>query len=81
MRHHVPVMTALLCLVGLSVIEARTWTDSTGKYQLEADFVDFNDGKVLLTRGDAQIIAIELSQFSQADQQYVRKELQRRRAA
>jgi len=70
----------IACLLGPSPTEARVWTDSAGKHQLEADFVDFNDGKVLLTQADGQIFAVNLEQFSQADQDYVRRELKRRRA-
>lgn len=77
----VPLMTILIGLIGLPIAGARTWTDSTGQYRLDADFSDFNDGKVILKRPDGQVIAIELKEFSKADQDYVRKETQRRRAA
>ena len=70
----------LLYLSGLEIAAARTWTDRTGKQQVEADFVDFNDGKVLLTQADGQIFAVNLEEFSKQDQEYVRRELKRRRA-
>lgn len=86
MRISIPLITLLLCLstlscrFGPSIAEARTWTDSTGKLQFEADFVDFNDGKVLLTQAGGQIFSIQLEKLSKADQRFVRKELERRRA-
>ena len=76
---HVPFATLLTCLLGGLPAEARTWTDASGQYQLEGDFVDFNDGKVVLSGPDGQTMAIPLGEFSEADRQYVRNELTRRR--
>jgi len=80
-RKRILLITALLCLPGPSAAEGRTWTDRTGKHQLDADFVDFNDGKVVLRRADAQSLRIDFAEFSTADQQYIRNEVRRRRAA
>ncbi len=81
MRELTALFAGLICLLGPSITHGRTWTDRTGKLQLEADLVDFYDGKVRLRRGDEPILVIDIDQFSQADQEYVRRELQRRRAA
>jgi len=77
---HIPLTTLLTCLLAVPPAEARTWTDAGGRYQIEGDFVDFNDGKVVLSGPDGQTMAIPLAEFSKADQQYVRDELKRRRA-
>jgi len=59
----------------------RTWSDSTGRYQIEAALVDYADGKVRLRKTDGQVIAVAVSKLSRADQRYVRHELVRRRDA
>lgn len=75
-----------ICLVGLliaisSVALARTWTDSTGKYRVEAEFVEFTDGNVKLKKTDGNIVSVPASKLSKADQQWVRDELKRRRSS
>lgn len=50
----------------------RTWTDSTGQYKTEAEFVDFKDGRIHLKKADGTVVAIPLDRLSPADQQLVR---------
>ncbi|NUQ62263.1 MAG: PQQ-binding-like beta-propeller repeat protein [Pirellulales bacterium] len=59
--------------------ELRTWTDSSGKFQIEASMLGFSDGKVQLEKADGSQIAVPTSKLSKADQQYVRQQLSRRR--
>jgi uncharacterized protein with FMN-binding domain len=51
--------------------EVRTWSDSTGKFQTEAELVDFADGVVRLRKSDGQTISVPLEKLSVADQQFV----------
>ncbi len=51
----------------------RTWTDSTGKYKVEASLVELKDGQVTLKKPDGQVVAIPLERLSEADQQFVRE--------
>jgi hypothetical protein len=71
------VFVCALCLVGLAVsfAFARKWTDSTGKYSVEADFVDFNDGKVTLKKENGGTLSISIDKLSQADQEYVKSQV------
>ncbi len=50
----------------------RKWTDSSGKYTVEADFVDFKDGKVQLRKHDGKTVTVPIEKLSQADRSYVR---------
>ena len=61
--------------------DLRTWTDSTGKYSIEAEFHEFKDSKVHLRRADGTVIAIPASKLSREDQQFVRDLLRQRNAA
>ncbi len=77
------VALSAICVVQVmlivSCVLARTWTDSTGKYQVQADFVKFENGQVFLKTQDGKTLAIPMSKLSTADQSWVRDELRRRR--
>ena len=51
---------------------ARTWTDSTGKYTIEADLIGFDDEQVIVQRQDKELGAFPLDQLSEADRQYLK---------
>ena len=53
--------------------KARQWTDSTGNFKVEAEFVESKDGKVQLKKASGSIITIPFEKLSQADQKFVRE--------
>jgi hypothetical protein len=55
--------------------DARTWTDSTGKYKIEAAFVEVKDGAVRLRRPDGRVVKLPLAKLSPADRRYVKEQL------
>jgi hypothetical protein len=50
---------------------ARKWTDSTGKYTVEADFVDFRDDNVRLKKDNGDTISLPIEKLSRDDQEFV----------
>lgn len=50
----------------------RTWSDSSGKFKIQAKFVSEADGKVTLEQADGKEIEIELKKLSAANQKYVK---------
>lgn len=52
--------------------EIRTWSDSTGKFKIQAKFVSQANGKVKLEREDGRPIEIGLNQLSEDDQKYLK---------
>ena len=54
----------------------RTWSDASGRFQIEAAFVSVVDGKVNLRRADGRVIAVPLEKLSAADQAYVQQQQQ-----
>ena len=52
---------------------ARTWTNSTGKFKIEGEFVKLADGTVDIRRDDGKLIRIPLDKLSEEDQKYVRE--------
>jgi len=53
----------------------RTWTDSTGKYKIEAELVDCQEGEVRLKKVGGQIISVPSSRLSAADQKLIQEML------
>jgi hypothetical protein len=63
---------------GLAPCLARTWTDVTGRYQFDADFVDSNNGKVWLKQEGTPTVNLKLGELSKADREFVDQEMRRR---
>jgi hypothetical protein len=55
-----------------NVVLARVWTDSTGKYSIDADLISFNDSTVVLQRPDHQLGQVPIDKLSQADRDYLK---------
>ena len=51
----------------------RVWVDVTGKYKVEATYVDFKDGKVTLRRSDGKEVDVDVEKLSAADRKLVRE--------
>lgn len=51
---------------------AREWTDSTGKYTINADLVAQNDVTVVLKKENNQLVAVPLEKLSTQDQTYLK---------
>jgi hypothetical protein len=60
---------------------AREWTDSAGRRQVEAEFVDADGDQVWLKPPDAATFSVPLSGLSKSDQEHVRKLLRDEKAA
>ena len=69
------IAAVLVLAVCTSVASARTWTDSTGKHTVEAEFVDLKDGKVRLKKEDGRTITIPIERLSEADRAYVKSQI------
>src|SRR4051812_6329121 len=65
-------LVIVLFLLIPSVVFARVWTDSTGKYSIEADLIAFNDTTVVLQRADHQLGQVPIERLSQADRDYLK---------
>jgi hypothetical protein len=53
-------------------VSARLWTDSSGRYTLDADLVDFNDQTVVLQRADHELVAVAIENLSNQDRDYLK---------
>lgn len=68
-------------LLSLSVLLARTWTDITGKYTVDAELIGYTEKQVILQRTDHHLAAVDVEQLSQADKDYLATEEARLAAA
>ncbi len=55
------ILTLLVCCETTATAqqrERRTWTDSTGKFSVEAEFVAISDGKLVLKKAGGKEISV-----------------------
>ncbi len=68
-------IAAIACFIAVSIaadVEGRLWTDSTGKYTLEAKLIMFNDKSVVLQREDHELVAIPVEKLSDKDREFLK---------
>jgi hypothetical protein len=53
-------------------VEARQWTDSTGKYTVNAELVAQSETTVVLKKENHQLVAVPLAKLSTQDQEYLK---------
>lgn len=53
--------------------DLQTWTDSSGKFQVDAALISFDGEKVRLRKADGEIIDVEISRLSTASQELLEK--------
>lgn len=61
-----------LTITSLTSASARVWTDTSGKYSFEADLIAFNETDLVLQKPDKTLVAVDMEQLSEADQEYVK---------
>ena len=58
------MLSMLLLLLAVSPAWARKWTDSTGRYSIEAELVEVKDGKAWLKKAGGKVVAVPLTKLS-----------------
>jgi hypothetical protein len=54
--------------------DLQTWTDSSGKFQVEASLISIDGDQVSLRKADGQIIVLDISRLSAESQKRLKKE-------
>ena len=70
MRRVLAGMAVLLCATGLC---GREWTDSTGKFKVEAELKGVEKESAVLQKSDGTVIRVPLARLSAPDQEYVKR--------
>lgn len=60
-----------VCLVAATRSDARTWTDATGKYKLDADLIARGANSVVLQRQDGSLATVTINELSADDKKYL----------
>jgi hypothetical protein len=68
-----------LCVCDARAEESRTWTDKSGKFSVEGEFVEITAGKARLKLKDGKVVTLPLAKLSENDRIYVRDLLKKRR--
>ncbi len=66
------ILCLIVALVTQSSAYARLWTDSTGRYTIEAELIAFDDKSVVLQRADHELGFLPIEQLSEADREYLK---------
>ncbi len=65
-------LTMILVLASaVTATDSRVWTDSTGKFRIEAEFVSSSDGTVVLRTKEGKEITLSIEKLSEQDQSYL----------
>ena len=67
------IFTAALLVRG--PVQARTWTDSTGKFSIDADLIAADERRAVLEVAKNRLISVDVERLSTADQEYLRAQL------
>src|SRR5690349_10635563 len=59
-------------LYSQSTATVRKWSDTSGKYKVDAEFLGLKDGKVSLRKTDGNSIEVPLEKLSKADRDFVK---------
>jgi uncharacterized protein with FMN-binding domain len=57
----------------VAVAQMRTWTDKSGSYKTEAEFVDVVGGVVRLKKAGGELVSVPLARLSEADQAFLKQ--------
>jgi len=66
--------TILLCGLLIALTQpswARKWTDSTGKFSVEAELVEVKDDKAVLKDTNGKVISLPVARLSETDRRYL----------
>ncbi len=69
-----PVLATTILLTSVLIVPAapRTWTDSTGRFTIEAELVEVRDGNAHLKKASGQVVAMPVDKLSTADREYLK---------
>ena len=66
------IVSLLVVLSASPLAVARTWTDSTGRYTLDADLVAIGDTMVVVKRADHELVEIPIDKLSSKDREFLK---------
>jgi hypothetical protein len=71
MKRHLSIALGMLLLALAVLVYAREWTDGTGQFKIEAEFVAVSGDKVRLKKPDGSLVEVPLERLSDSDRRFV----------
>jgi thiol-disulfide isomerase/thioredoxin len=68
------LLVAIVILAPGAGSQTRTWSDASGKFNVEAELVEVKDGKVVLKKADGSELTVPLSKLSSADRDFLKSQ-------
>ena len=66
---------AVLTLAGATAMAAsRNWTSADGRFKIQAELIDFRDGKAHLEKKDGTVLEVPLAKLGEKDRAYVKSQ-------
>ncbi len=75
MKRAVAIGLCIVLVGTLSLAAPRTWKSSNGRFKIDAELLDFKDGKAQLKKGDGTIIDVPLLSLCAEDQKFVKEQM------
>ena len=75
MKRAVAISVCLVLVASFSLAASRTWKSSNGRFTIDAELLDFKDGKAQLKKSDGTIIDVPLLSLSPDDQKFVKEQM------
>ncbi|MEW4453385.1 SHD1 domain-containing protein [Bremerella sp. JC817] len=67
-----PGAVLLLVMLSTTMVSGREWTDSTGKFKIDAEYESFRDGALTLRKANGDMVTVPWERLSSADQQFLK---------
>ncbi len=68
------LLVAIVILAPGAGSPTRTWSDTSGKFSVEAELVEVKGGKVLLKKADGSELIVPLAKLSEADRDFLKSQ-------
>ena len=74
MKRFLAVLLILALAGAIAQAASRTWKSSNGRFSVEAELLDFKDGKAQLKKNDGTVIEVPLVSLCEEDRRYVKSQ-------
>jgi hypothetical protein len=74
MRRWAPLVLVFAFAASMAYAAPRTWTSSNGRFRIDAELLDFKDGKACLRRADGGLVEVPLVSLCDDDRAFVKRQ-------
>ncbi len=74
MKRFLAILLILALAAAIAQAASRTWKSSNGRFSVEAELLDFKDGKAQLKKDDGSVVEVPLVSLCEEDRRYVKSQ-------